>query len=131
MEVIAKAGLLQISSIVFGELLAGFAWGGREAAHRQELRRFLALRSVQILPTGLTTADQNALLYRSHRQQGRPIATNDLWIAAGCLEHAALIFSLDAHFEAVPGLLLIRSWAHMEAGPETPLDLPGGWLRVG
>jgi predicted nucleic acid-binding protein len=53
------------------------------------------------------------LIYRSLRQQGAAIPSNDLWIAASCLEHGALLFSLDAHFERVPGLRLVRSWAEV------------------
>jgi predicted nucleic acid-binding protein len=41
------------------------------------------------------------------------IPSNALWIAVSCLEHGALLFSLDAHFERVPGLRLVRSWAEV------------------
>jgi len=68
---------------------------------------------VEVIPLGLETADSYALLYRSLRRQGTPIPSNDLWIAASCLEHGALLFSLDAHFERVPGLRLIRCWAEV------------------
>ena len=59
----------------------------------------------------MATADAYALIYRSLRRQGRPIPTNDLWIAASCLEHGAVLFSLDAHFDQVDGLRRIRCWA--------------------
>jgi predicted nucleic acid-binding protein len=104
---------LLISSTVLGELLAGFACGDREARNREELRRFLAVDAVQVIPMGLETADAYGLIYRSLRQQGTPIPSNDLWIAASCLEHGALLFSLDAHFERVPGLRLVRSWVQL------------------
>jgi tRNA(fMet)-specific endonuclease VapC len=45
------------------------------------------------------------------RLWGRPIPANDLWIAASCLEHGAVLFSFDAHFEQVDGLRVIRQWA--------------------
>ena len=112
-ELIRQARRLLISSTVLGELLAGFACGDREARNREELRRFLAVDSVQLIPVGLETADAYALIYRSLRQQGTPIPSNDLWIAASCLEHGALLFSRDAHFERVPGLRLVRSWAEV------------------
>jgi tRNA(fMet)-specific endonuclease VapC len=112
-ELIRQAKRLLVSTTVLGELLAGFACGDREARNREELRRFLEVESVQVIPLGLETADSYALLYRSLRQQGTPIPSNDLWIAACCLEHGALLFSLDAHFERVPGLRLVRSWAEV------------------
>ncbi len=98
---------------MLAELLAGFACGDREARNREELRRFLAVDSVQVIPLGLDTADSYALLYRNLRRQGTPIPSNDLWIAASCQEHGALLFSFDAHFERVPGLRLVRSWAEV------------------
>ncbi|MEB3259566.1 MAG: PIN domain-containing protein [Cyanobacteriota bacterium] len=109
----AAAGRLQISGTVLAELLAGFACGSQESRNQDELRRFLAIPSVALTPVGLNTADSAALLYRCLRQQGRPIPSNDLWIAASCLEQCALLFSLDAHFEAVPGLRWIRHWAEV------------------
>lgn len=112
-ELIQQARRLLISSTVLGELLAGFACGDREARNREELRRFLAVAGVEVVPIGLETADSYGLLYRSLRQQGTPIPSNDLWIAASCLEHGALLFSFDAHFERVPGLRLVRSWAEV------------------
>ena len=95
------------------ELLAGFACGDREARNREELRRFLAVAAVEVVPIGLETADSYSLLYCSLRQQGTPIPSNDLWIAASSLEHGAMLFSLDAHFARVPGLRLVRNWAEV------------------
>lgn len=112
-EVIRQSKRLLISTTVLAELLVGFACGDREARNREELRRFLAVVSVQVIPLGLETADSYALLYRNLRRQETPIPSNDLWIAASCLEHGALLFSFDAHFERVPGLRLVRSWAEV------------------
>lgn len=36
---------------------------------------------------------------------GRPIPTNDLWIAAHCLRSGAILASRDVHFDSVPGLV--------------------------
>ena len=72
-ELIAQAPRLLISSTVLGELLAGFACGDREARNREELRRFLAVATVEVTSIGLETADTYGLLYRGLRQQGTPI----------------------------------------------------------
>ena len=37
------------------------------------------------------------------RQIGKPIPTNDLWIAALCRHHSLPILSNDRHFDFVPG----------------------------
>lgn len=36
---------------------------------------------------------------------GTPIPTNDIWIAASAFQHGYTVFSYDAHFELVPGLV--------------------------
>jgi predicted nucleic acid-binding protein len=41
------------------------------------------------------------------RKRGRPIPTHDLWIAAIALERELVVFSRDAHFKEVRGLVLV------------------------
>lgn len=43
------------------------------------------------------------------RDKGRPIPTNDAWIAALALEHDLPVLSRDSHFDAVDGIRRI-SW---------------------
>ena len=38
------------------------------------------------------------------RRKGRPIPTNDIWIAAHAMESGADLVSADRHFEEVDGL---------------------------
>lgn len=110
-EVFAHADRLCLNSIVLGELLGGFAAGGREATNRAELARFLQSPRVDVLPVTSDTADGYALVYASLRRKGIPVPTNDLWIAASTLEHGAALLSLDEHFARVDGLRLGRRLA--------------------
>ena len=110
-EVFQRAELLLVCSVVLAELLSGFAFGAREAQNREELHLFLDCSRVVIKETGLATADAYAQIYATLRRQGRPIPTNDLWVAASCVEHGAVLFSLDAHFDHVAGLRRITRWA--------------------
>ena len=103
-EVVAHAEKLFVTSIVLGELLAGFAAGTREPKNRAELARFLDTPRVEILSVTAQTADSYALVYVALRRKGKPIPTNDLWIAASALEHGAALLTLDAHFSQVDGL---------------------------
>ena len=57
------------------------------------------------------TADLYALVYTALRRKGKPIPTNDLWIAASSLEHGAALLTLDAHFQSIDGL---RTGAQLE-----------------
>ncbi|MBL8471917.1 MAG: type II toxin-antitoxin system VapC family toxin [Rhodocyclaceae bacterium] len=110
-EVLARCDKLLMCSIVLGELLAGFSTGSREAKNRQELHRFLSSPRVSVLPVTADTADYYALVYAALRRKGRPIPTNDLWIAACALQHSAGVVSLDAHFAHVDGLKTGRTVA--------------------
>ena len=54
--------------------------------------------------------DTNAYSGRIHaslRKKGRPIPTNDIWIAAHAMESGTELVSFDQHFEAVEGLAWI------------------------
>jgi tRNA(fMet)-specific endonuclease VapC len=103
-EVIAHAPRIGINSIVLGELLSGFAVGTREAENRQELEQFLASERVHQLVIDAATAAQYAGVYRALRRRGRPIPTNDMWIAASALQQVAYLLAADKYFR----LLLIR-----------------------
>jgi tRNA(fMet)-specific endonuclease VapC len=41
------------------------------------------------------------------KKKGRPIPTNDIWIASLAFQHGQPLFSKDKHFEAVPGLVMV------------------------
>lgn len=110
-QVVRGADQLLLSTTVVGELLAGFACGSQELRNREELSRFLASTRVELAPCSLATADAYALIYRDLRRKGQPIPSNDIWIAASCLELGAVLFSFDRHFDQVDGLRVIRSWA--------------------
>lgn len=89
---------------MLGELLAGFVAGTREAVNRQELATFLASQRVILFGLDEKTAEFYATVYRNLRRKGRPIPTNDMWIAATALQHGLAVFSFDSHFQHIDGL---------------------------
>jgi tRNA(fMet)-specific endonuclease VapC len=89
---------------VVAELRAGFACGRREAENERVLRRFLAKSGVQTLFADEQTTFHYASVYRQLRQQGMPIPTNDMWIAALALQHNLVLHARDRHFDAVKAL---------------------------
>lgn len=91
-------------SIVLGELLAGFAAGSRETQNRRELYQFLKQPQVSQLTVDGTTADFYASIFRSLRSKGRPIPTNDLWIAALALQYNCVLYTYDDHFHYVDNI---------------------------
>jgi tRNA(fMet)-specific endonuclease VapC len=38
------------------------------------------------------------------KQQGTPLPTNDIWIAAIALERGAQLVIMDSHFDDIPGV---------------------------
>lgn len=107
-EVVRLADRLGVPAVVLGELLAGFAGGAREAENRAELADFLASARVSVLPVGERTAAYYAKAYQGLRRRGRPIPTNDLWVAATAQEYGYALFTFAGHFGAVEGLLTGR-----------------------
>ena len=105
LEAIRKAPKILIPLIVFGELLAGFEAGSKREQNRQELTAFLQSPRVRLVPVIADTAERYALIYAYLHQKGRPIPTNDLWIAASAMEHSAELLTADGHFLRVPQII--------------------------
>ena len=106
-EVLRAAHEIHLPLIVLAELLAGFAAGTCALKNRDELRHFMASPRVHLLHPDEKTAHHYAEVYAALRKIGAPIPTNDLWIAALARQHRLPLFSLDGHFAAVPGLMLV------------------------
>lgn len=104
-DILRHARKISISSISIGELLSGFKGGNRERDNRKELEEFLDAPRVQIYGIDEDTAEFYAEVLNSLRKKGRPIPTNDIWIAAVALQHGLILFSKDHHFKYVPGLI--------------------------
>lgn len=101
-DVIDHADAVFVPFVVLAELRAGFAVGTRAKANERELRRFLSKPGVSALQPDDQTTHQYAGLYRQLRQQGTPIPTNDLWIAALVVQHGLTLYARDSHFDHLP-----------------------------
>ncbi|PTN38091.1 type II toxin-antitoxin system VapC family toxin [Desulfonatronum sp. SC1] len=112
-EVIRRAEAIRVSVIILAELLAGFHFGNREKDNRVELNNFLKSPRVACVPVDTETTEHYARIYRQLREDGKPIPTNDLWIAATAMRHGWPVFTLDRHFAFIRNLLLCRSPADM------------------
>jgi predicted nucleic acid-binding protein len=108
-DVIQHASVIAMSSIVLGELLSGFAVSKRKAHNEQELAQFLASSRVVILSISSTTAEYYAKIYADLRPKGKPIPTNDMWIAALARQHGYPVFTYDGHFDAVDGIGIVTN----------------------
>ena len=106
-ELIRSSGEVLMPIVVVGELLYGFRYGTRAEHNVRELHLFLGNARVDVVATTMTTADRYARIASALRAKGRPIPTNDIWIAAHAMETGADLVSSDQRFSVVDGLAWI------------------------
>lgn len=108
LDALANADCIHASTIVIGELEAGFRDGRRYAENRTILERFLGRPTVSILPVSRETGDCFGRIKHALKTKGAPIPINDVWVAAQCMETGAVLVTYDRHFAVVDGL---RIWS--------------------
>ena len=107
-RIVRGAEEVLLSAVVLGELLYGFRHGSRYERNARGMRAFLGNPYVSVVPVGETTADRYSRIAAALRAKGRPIPTNDVWIAAHAMETGADLVSADRHFEHVDGIAWVR-----------------------
>lgn len=55
------------------------------------------------------TAEHYADVFLQLRRKGRPIPSNDIWVAASAREHGLVLFTRDGHFRHIDGMLVASS----------------------
>ena len=106
-EIVREAEELLFSTVVVGELLYGFRHGTRFEQNAAGLRSVLDSPYSTLVEVGSITADRYSRIAASLRAKGRPIPTNDVWIAAHAMETGADLVSADGHFEHIDGIVWI------------------------
>jgi tRNA(fMet)-specific endonuclease VapC len=101
---VRQAEEVLLSLVVMGELLFGFHNGSRYQENRRILDEFLRNPNVRAVTLTPLTAEHFGEIFTSLRKKGRPIPTNDIWIAAQAIETQSSLLSSDPHFGAVEGL---------------------------
>jgi tRNA(fMet)-specific endonuclease VapC len=95
-----------VPRIVIGELLAGFAAGSKRKQNEALLQKFLDSPNVNVVTVNDLTTKLYAGIYLKLRQKGKPLGTNDMWIAAMALEHDNVLLTLDGGFSEIPDLMM-------------------------
>ena len=95
-----------VCTTVMGELLSGFKCGTKERNNRDELELFLDTPRVAVAVADDETAEFYSEIFKVLGKKGRPMPTNDMWIAASALQHGAAVLTFDAHFGHVDGLVV-------------------------
>ncbi len=104
-EIIVKSEIILFSPVVLGELIFGFRSGTKFKKNMYDLNEFLNHDVVELLDMGEITSDRYSRIATQLKQQGTPIPTNVIWIAAQSLEHGAELITSDQHFEKISGLV--------------------------
>ena len=110
-EILESAEEVLVPAIVLGELHAGFQMGDRAERNTRELEEFLRRPGVLVAEVDRRVAERYGLLFKALKAVGRPVPTNDLWIAAVAVETGARLLSDDAHFDHIPGVFRLTGTA--------------------
>jgi predicted nucleic acid-binding protein len=109
LAILQHADEIGLSAIVLGELVAGFAAGTKTNQNLQELNVFIENPRVVVYEINHDTAAYYAKIYAGLRKKGKPIPTNDLWIAASVLQRGCKLCSFDSHFSLIDNLMIANS----------------------
>lgn len=97
-ELLDTADWVGVPSVVLGELWMGFLLGGRLERNAADLREFLANAAVEEIAIEGNVARHYAEIAVALRKAGRPLPTNDVWIAAAAASAGATVITYDGHF---------------------------------
>ena len=91
-----------IPVVVLGE----YRFGIVRSRHRREYERWLEdlLAGARVLDITEPTTTAYAEIRAELKSSGKPIPSNDVWIAALCRQHALPVLTRDKHFDLVPEL---------------------------
>jgi tRNA(fMet)-specific endonuclease VapC len=102
----SQAASIELPAIVLGEYRFGIAQSRRRKEYEKWLEQLIA--ATRVLPVDQETTVHYAQVRSELKKAGKPIPSNDLWIAALCRQHRLPMMSEDNHFDAVQGLKRIR-----------------------
>ena len=101
LALLARAEQMAIPVIVLGEYRYGIAQSRKRASYESWLTGLL--RDCLVLDVNEPTTQHYAQIVLELKRLGKPMPTNDLWIAALCRQHSLPLLSRDRHFDLVPG----------------------------
>src|SRR5258708_13845390 len=98
---LARGDGLAIPVIVLGEYSHGIAQSRNRAPYENWLTGLL--QDCAVLDITEPTTHCYAEITLELKRKGKPIPTNDVWIAALCRQHSSPLLSRDRHFDLVAG----------------------------
>ena len=101
LAILGRAEQMAIPVIVLGEYRYGIAQSRKRASYESWLTGLL--RDCLVLDINEPTTQHYAQIVLDMKRLGKPIPTNDLWIAALCRQHSLPLLSRDRRFDLVAG----------------------------
>ena len=101
-RIFSSAASIELPAIVLGEYRFGIGQSRRRKEYEKWLEELIA--ATRVLSADEETSKHYAQIRSELKKAGKPIPSNDLWIAALVRQHRLPLMSQDAHFDAVPGL---------------------------
>jgi tRNA(fMet)-specific endonuclease VapC len=101
-SILRDATAIALPVIVLGEFRYGIRQSRNQTAYEHWLAEYMP--AYRVLAVDSETAEQYAEIRHELKRAGRPIPTNDLWIAALTRQHRLPLLSRDRHFDSVHGL---------------------------
>jgi tRNA(fMet)-specific endonuclease VapC len=101
-RIFVEAASIELPAVVLGEYRFGIAQSRRRKEYEKWLEELIA--ATRVLPVDEETSGHYAAIRSELKKAGKPIPSNDLWIAALARQHRLPLMSVDGHFDAVRGL---------------------------
>ena len=106
-SVLRQANQVGVPVVVLGEYRYGIAQSRNREDYEQWLSDYLPV--FRILDVDEQTTGHYADVRIELKRLGKPIPSNDVWIAALCRQHSLPVLSRDRHFDVVSGITRL-SW---------------------
>lgn len=104
LQIIRNTRFIYINTVILGEIKGGLRVGSKIDFNLRILQNFLAAPRIKCLPIDEETAEYYSQIYTELRRKGKPIPTNDMWIAATALQHRLPLFTYDRDFVHIENL---------------------------
>ncbi len=100
--ILSQAADIDLPVVTLGE----YRYGISQSRYKSRYSSWLdgLIRDCRVLDIDQETTSNYAEIRLELKKLGKPIPTNDLWIAALCRQHSLPLLSRDGHFDAVPGI---------------------------
>ena len=105
-EEIRQASMIGLTPVFLAELYIGFVRDTKRDEDIKDFHAFLESPRVNIFDMTSETAKRYAKIHDDLRSRGRPIPTNDVWLAASAMEHGLELVTCDKHFEHVSQIIV-------------------------